>query len=97
MKFHETHRQDILACISDKGLVNEHFYFSKRKGRIIIQHQVSKHSFSYFQKKDFDIDMNTKKRIDLSYFEVKTDISDIEKCKDWNEVLKRYNEWLKTL
>lgn len=93
MKFKESHRQDIVNIIDTHGLDKAAFSFVKRKGRILIKHE-SGSTFSFFIKEDFDIDIKTMNRIDLSYFEVKIDIEDIVKVKKWESVLKRIQEWL---
>jgi len=93
LKFKDKHRHDILNLIQDHELDKSHFSFVKRKGRIIIKH-FSGSSFSFFMKDDFDIDVKTMQRIDLSYFEVKPDTNEIIKADNWESVLALLSKWL---
>lgn len=97
MKFLDAHRNDILTLFSDLGLEATSFSFSKKKGRVIIQHEKSKDRFSYYQKLDFDMDMKTKQRIDLSVFEVKMDSQNTIIIATWSLVLEKLKSWLTSL
>lgn len=96
MKFKEKHRKDILQLFSEQGISKEHYSFQKRKGRIIISFGTTE-KFSFYQTKDFDIDMVTKARIDTSHFEVKINNEISSSVDNWQLVKVLLNKWIMQL
>lgn len=96
MKFKDKHRSDILDLMQGQGLEKSDYSFVKRKGRIIIKHHGGS-TFSFYKKDDFDIDMNTKKRIDLSEYELKTNSDQKQIVRHWADVLRVFSKWIDEL
>ncbi len=96
MKFKATHKNDILALTKRYGIEDHQISFRKKKGRIYILRD-EEIIFSYFQKLEFKIDLETKKRIDLSYFEIKSSTNnEIHIVKDWNAVINALEQTLRS-
>lgn len=96
MKFREKHRKDILQLFAHHGISKEQYSFQKRKGRIIISYGLTE-AFSFYQTKDFDIDMKTMARIDTSQFELKINKEDVFFVDDWNSVKTHLETWIQRL
>jgi len=97
MKFHEAHRLEIHACIAKAGFSVDQFRFRKKKGRIIIEHHVSKAWFSYFYKDDFTFEVGTMKRLDIGKWEVKTESAKQIEVPNWSKLISHFKSWLKLL
>lgn len=79
------------------GIDPGRFNYVKRKGRIHIIDPSSDQSFWYFRRKETRIDPETKQWVKLESYEVKVDNDPLLQLENWQEVLGRFGEWLRSL
>ena len=96
MKFHDAHRIDILRIVSDHGWSKDDVHFVKKRGRILTVLRDNKAFFSYFLKKDVELDPVTADFHSISLFEVKTSSGHKSFEKDWESVLEKLHQWIES-
>ncbi len=97
MKFHDKDRLSLIAMMNEGGFSKEDFHFIKRKGRIITQKRISGREFSYFLKKEVELDPVTSDFIEKKLYELRIDGGSASHVNTWNDVLDKFRAWLKNL
>ena len=83
--------------MKEEGFTKDDFHFIKRKGRIITQHRTSKDEFSYYLKKEIELNPQTSEFIDRLSYELRIDQEAKTFVADWEEVLASFQSWLQNL
>ena len=97
MKFLHQHRNDIIKLINKYGWMEQDFAFVKKRGRIHVIKQSSKKHFSYFRKKETNLNSKSLQWEHSSYFKYQQDDQREKIVENWNAVVKELENWLQGL
>ena len=94
MKFYTSHQIDLHTAIADHGFAKADFSFTKKKGRIIANHNSSEATFSFMERRESKLDVQKMRVLEEFTYELVIDDGDKEWTDSWEVLLVRFNEWL---
>ena len=97
MKFYTSHQIALYSSIVDHGFAKTDFSFTKKKGRIIANHNSSEATFAFIERRESKLDVQKMRVLDKFSYELVINERDKEIAASWEELLMQFNEWLASL
>jgi|GEM_PF-6951410 len=95
MKFYTSHQIALHSAIADHGFEKSDFSFTKKKGRIIANHNSSEGSFAFIERRTSKLDVQKMRVLDEFAYDVSISGGAEERVADWDALLEKFNYWLK--
>lgn len=93
MRFLQTEYEDLKRELESQGFSVTDFLFTKRRGRLHVQHENYALPFSFFRKKSTRLTAQGKWEDHLTYFIL--DAGKEAEVNGWEGVLEAFSRWLK--
>ncbi len=98
MKLLKTHQQNLYDAFAKHGFVKDDFSFVKRRGRIFIIHEASKHHLAYLRKKETNLDPDSKQWVHNTSFVLEMSVGPSKQLiPNWEGVLSELDQWLQRI
>ena len=94
MKFVHKHRADILRILQKHQLTESMVSFTKKRGRIYINHLESGDHFAYLRKKETRLDPVDHQWRHAEWFKIKTKDTRERDVENWDQVINAFDQWI---
>jgi len=97
MKFYTSHQIALHSSIIDHGFEKSDFSFTKKKGRIIANHNSSDATFAFIERRTSKLDVQKMRMLDDFAYDISRNGNDVKQVPSWEVLLERFNDWLKEI
>jgi len=97
MKFYTSHQIALHSSIIDYGFEKSDFSFTKKKGRIIANHNSSDANFAFIERRTSKLDVQKMRVLDEFAYDISINGNEVVQVPSWDVLLDYFNKWLKEI